>query len=75
MVIGDPSGGIRGFRLFLISCVMPATSSPVALQRATSISECVRDLLEDLPNPLLSPPQDSGPRRPVREAKLGTGMA
>ena len=69
MVIGDPSGGIGGCSLFLISCAMSATSSPIALRRACLISERVRDLLEDLPHPLLRPPQDSGPRRPLREAK------
>ena len=75
MVIGDPSGGIRGFRLFLISCVMPATSSPVALQTASSISERAKDLLEDVLDPLLRPPQDSGPQRPPRDVKPGTEMA
>ena len=45
MGIGDPSGGIRGFRLFRISCVMSATSSPLVLRRASLISERVRDLL------------------------------
>ena len=71
MVIGDPSGGIGGFRLFLISCVMSASSSPVALQRASFIFERVRDLLDDLPDPLLPPPQDLGPRRTLSEAKPG----
>ena len=75
MVIGDPSGGIRGFRLFLISCVMTATSSPVALRRVSLITERVRDLSEDLPDSLLCPPQDSGRRRPLREGKPGAGMA
>ena len=38
-----------------ISCVMSATSSLVALRRASLISERVRDLLEDLPDPVLCP--------------------
>ena len=75
MVTVDPSGGIRGCSLFLISCVMLATGSPVALRRASLISERVKDLLEDLPDPLPLPPQDSGPRRPLREAKPGACMA
>ena len=75
MVIGDLSGGIRGRRLFLIYCVMSATSSPVALRRASLVSECVMHLLEELSNPLLRPPQYSGPPRPLREAKPGAGMA
>ena len=58
MVIGDPSGGSRGFRVFLISCVMSANSSPLTLRGASLIWERVRDLLEDLPDPLLRPPQD-----------------
>ena len=75
MVIGDPAGGIRGFRLFLISCVMSATSSSVALQRASLISERTSDLLENPPDPLLRPPQDEEPRRSLREAMPGAGMA
>ena len=75
MVIGDPSGGIGRFRVFLISCIISATSSPVALRRASLISEHVRDLLEDLPDPLRRPAEDSGARRSLREAKLGSGMA
>ena len=75
MVIGDPSGGIRGLRLFLISCVMSATSSAVALRSASLISERVRDLSEDLPDPLLRPPQNSEAQMPLREAKPGAGMA
>ena len=75
MVIGDLSGGVRGFSLFLIYCVSSATSSPVALRRASLIAERAADLLEDLPDPLLRPPQHSGPRRPLREAKPGARMA
>ena len=74
MVIGDPSGGIRGFRLFSISCVMLATSPPVGLLRASLISGRVRDLLEDLPDPLLRPQKDQGTQRPVRDAKPGAGI-
>ena len=33
-----------------------------------------RDLLEDLPDPLLHPPQDTGPHRPLREVEPGSGM-
>ena len=75
MVMGDPSGSIRGSRPVLISCVISATSSRVAVRRASLISDCVRNLLEDLADPLLRPAQDSRPQRPVREAKPGAGMA
>ena len=75
MVIGDTSGGITGFRLFLISCVMSATSFPLTLQRASLYSERAREQLEDLSDPLLRPPQNSGPRRPLTEAKPGASMA
>ena len=50
---------IRGFSLFLIFCIMSATSSPIALQRAFLISERDLELLEDLPDLLLRPAQDS----------------
>ena len=75
MVIGDPSGGITGFRLFLISCVMSATSFPLTLRRASLIPERAGDRLEDLSDPLLRPPQNSGPQRPLTEATPGASMA
>ena len=51
-----------------------ATRSAVAPGRASSISECVRDVLEALPDPLLRPPQDSGPRRPLGESEQATTL-
>ena len=63
-----------GSSLARISRVRSPTSSEVAPWRASFISDRVRDLLEDLPDPLLLPPRDSGPCRPLKEVKPGAGI-
>ena len=59
---GDAWGGIiRGSSFSQISWVRSPMIFEVAPQSTSLISDRVRDLLEDLPDPLLLPPRDSGP--------------
>ena len=72
-VVGDAWGGIiRGSSFSLISCVRSPTIFEVAPRSTSLISDRVRDLLEDLPDPLLLPPRDSGPLlNPLKGADPG----
>ena len=72
-VVGDAWGGIKGSSLYRISWVRSPTILKVAPQSTALISDRVRDLLEDLPDPLLLLPHDSGPLlNPLRVAYPGT---